>query len=87
MVCAFCDFSDHHVSVFRKKKLYKEEQAKRRTIMKMEGRDEDDEYDRPSKNEEGDSCAEDDAVNVMEEFFWEPAGDGGVLVDTCRESH
>ena len=68
-VCAFCDFSSHHMSVYNKKKCYMKEQAMRRTIKKMEDGDGQDKYDGPSGNEEGNSSAEEDAVNVMDEQF------------------
>ena len=45
MVCNFCDFKGHHVSVCRKKKIYKEEQAKKRAIKKMEDKEMEEEYE------------------------------------------
>ena len=77
--------SGHHLFVYRKKKRYREEQAKRRAIKKREEGDEHNQYDEPSGNEEGDSRTEDNSVNAMDEYFEEPVGNRRALADSCRE--
>ena len=87
-ICDFCDFRGHHVSVCRKKKAYKEEQAKiasKRTVKKTE-EPECDEYDEPSDDEGHEDFAEEDVISVIKEDFWTPARPtrGSKL---CREDH
>ena len=70
------------MSVCRKRRRYKEEQAKNKAIKKVEDGDE---HEEPSEND--DSDAEDDSVNVMDEYFQEPAGNEKGQVNSHWENH
>ena len=72
MVCDFCNFKGQHVSVSRKKKIYKEEQAKKRTIKKTKDGDEEEDYDEPSDNKGHEDFVENMSINAIGEDFWTP---------------
>ena len=76
VVCDFCDFKGHHVSVCRKKKIYKEEQAKKRAIKKTEEEEEEEEaYESEDKGYE--DFVENMSIIAIGEDFWGPMGNMG----------